>query len=177
MTVLVRSYNSSSMHLTPAEAHKLLGTDGLPVPVSEMFRLLEYSLEPKRDLRRPAVSWPDQQVARFRPGREEAVREALAHELGHVCNSHSGSGRFCGARAWASPDWNEREAHSWAEEFLMPLRLLKPYIIDLGSGMRLSRVAALCRVDPSFARRRLRHADLDGLIWDDTVPGAYRSSA
>jgi hypothetical protein len=162
--------------ITPDEAHKLIGADRLPVSVRPVFLELGYSIELNRDLKRPAVSWPDQRLVRFRPGREESKREALAHELGHCCSGHPGSGRWCGARAWESPDWTEREAHHWAEDFLMPIHLLEPWIISLGPGMRLSRLAELCRVTDTFARRRLRRADLDALVWDDTTPGHVRKA-
>jgi hypothetical protein len=82
----------------------------------------------------------------------------------------------CGARAWESHDWFEREAHYWAEGFLMAVPLVEPRIVALGGGMRLSRIADLCKVMVPFARRRLRRADLERLLWDDTVPGVLRAS-
>jgi IrrE N-terminal-like domain len=166
------SYNGRPM--TPEEAHQLIGSEHLLVRVAPVFRSLGYRLESNQQLRRPAVSWPTRQVASFRPGRWEDMREALAHELGHVCGDHPGAARFCGARAWTSPDPLEREAHRWAEDFLMPLHMLEPWIIGLGGQMSLSRVAELCEVRVAFARRRLRHAGLWKRVWDDVAPGALR---
>lgn len=162
------------MLLSPEEAHGLAGIDRLPIPVAAVFEQLGVELKPNPALRRPAVTWLERGVAVYRPAGQEAMREALAHELGHVCTEHSGSVRWCGARAWESMHREEREAHAWSEKYLMPLPLLEPWIIDLGPRIRLSRVAGMCRVSADFARRRLRRAGLSRLVWDDTTSAVLR---
>jgi hypothetical protein len=162
--------------LSPDDAHEFLGSDRLPVRVSDLLGGLGYELQANPNLKRPAVSWPNLRVVRYRPGgQRESTRESLAHELGHVCSDHSGT-RFCVAHAWETHDKIEREAHRWAEEFLMPWKLLRPWIVDLGGEIRLSRLAAYCEVTPEFARRRLRRDGFDPSVWDDTTPKALRAA-
>jgi IrrE N-terminal-like domain len=161
--------------LTPHDARKLIGCYKLPVPVRDLAVELGLQLLANPDLQRAAVSWPDRQLMRFRPAREEDMRVAIAHELGHLCDDHPGSGRFCSSLPWKSPDRFERTAHLWSEDYLMPPDLLRPWLVDLGSGMRLSRVARLCKVPVAFARRSLRRNGLLGLVWDDSLD-AFRQA-
>jgi Zn-dependent peptidase ImmA (M78 family) len=131
-------------------------------------RIGDDAIEANKPLKRPAVTWSSARVVRYRRDRTDVVRESLAHELGHCCSGEPSFGQFCVAHAWASPDPDERDAHHWAEEYLMPQHLVKP-LIDLGGLMRLSELADRCRVTVPFARRRLRRAGLQQRVWDDYV--------
>jgi len=139
----------------------------MPYPVSEVISKVGYELVPKKDLRRPAITYPWINEVRFRPGRHDVVRVGLAHELGHIALAHPADRpHWCVAQAWQSPFPEERHADAWALDYLLPENEIVDWL-SVGSGLALSELARKAMVPLAVARRQLRRLGHEGLIWDD----------
>jgi hypothetical protein len=153
--------------LSPSEARALVHSKHMPHPTVALLTALGYEYACAPNLRRGAVTWHHLNLVKARPARHELQRTAVGHELGHICWAHSGDGRWCEARAWASQHLEERQADTWMLDYLLPKDELIPWI-DLGQGLRLTRLAEMALVPIVVARRQLKRLDLLDGVWDDT---------
>lgn len=164
--------------LSPADARALVDSKHMPHPTGALLSALGYEYVSTLHLpeSRPAITWRDRGLVKVRPAREEIKRAALAHELAHICLGHSAAIPWrCEYRAWDSPHREERDADGWLLDYLLPEQELIAWI-EVGRGLRLTRVAEMAVVPITVARRQLKRLDLLGSVWDDTTARADHRS-